>query len=257
MGASNVITAYAMYAGKVPATSMQLLAYMAVVSKDDDARPWFGQGHQALAQFALGRPLPIGRADIKAVERAIKPLAAEGAISTDRKASIRRDGAHTVRYRLHLKAPHVPRNAGDVTDAQDPPRPPENGPDVPRNPSPRPPENVPTSPENRGTEEPGGARRSEKTEEEEIAVRTDLTVARACEADANPDSTPDDAPTDPPEPTRLRVIASNPAPVSPSPARPAVGSRRWSSRGMDTIAEAAARRQAATAAHRAREAAGE
>ena len=52
MGASNVHAAYARYAGKVPATSMQLLAFMAVVSKDDDAQPWYGQGHEALAVHA-------------------------------------------------------------------------------------------------------------------------------------------------------------------------------------------------------------
>ncbi|MEV0941774.1 hypothetical protein AB0I90_15530 [Micromonospora wenchangensis] len=148
MGASNVLTAYALYAGKVPATSMQLLAYMAAVSRDDDARPWFGRGHHALAEFALGRGRngPLTRADIKAVERAIGPLAAAGAISTDRKASLRRDGTHTARYRLHLDTPHVPQETGDDTGEPDRPRPPETGHDVPRNTSARPPETVPTSP---------------------------------------------------------------------------------------------------------------
>ena len=75
MGASNVLAAYAKWAGKVPPTSMQLLVYMAAVSKDSDRRPWFGQGHQALAQHALGRPAPTRGADIAAVERALAPLA--------------------------------------------------------------------------------------------------------------------------------------------------------------------------------------
>ncbi|WP_431895818.1 hypothetical protein [Micromonospora haikouensis] len=249
MGASNVLAAYALYAGKVPATSMQLLAYMAAVSKDDDARPWFGRGHYALAEFALGRGKtgPITRADIKAVERAIGPLAAEGAISTDRKASVRRDGAHTVRYRLHLTTPHAPRKTGDDTESQDPPRPPENGHHVPRNSSPRPPETVLTSPENRVTEEPGGDTRSEKTQEEEIAVRTDLAVARAREADANPDSTPDP----PSPPTHLRVIEGNP--TAPGPPRNPL---RRPNRAAQAIAEATARRQAAIAARKAAEAAG-
>lgn len=102
MGATNVATAYALYAGRVPATSMCLLAYMALVSKDNDARPWFGKGHAALADAALGRPLPHTRGDISAVERAITPLLAVGAIEADRRGSVRSSGPNTVRYRLNL-----------------------------------------------------------------------------------------------------------------------------------------------------------
>lgn len=102
VGATNVATAYALYAGRVPATSMCLLAYMALVSKDNDSRPWFGKGHAALADAALGRQLPHTRADIAAVERAITPLLAVGAIEADRRGSVRTSGPNTVRYRLNL-----------------------------------------------------------------------------------------------------------------------------------------------------------
>jgi hypothetical protein len=192
MGASNVLAAYSLYAGKVPPQSMVLLAYMAAVSKDSDANPWFGMGHQALAQFALGRPAPAGRADIKAVERSIAPLVAVGAIATARRAAPRGEGPKTVRYLLNLRvAPrisgddcpdiplkpgdesaNVPRisgddakgaiNASDISGGvDDHPRagqeggshPPETVPVVPHIPASHPPESGHTSPEIRGTED--------------------------------------------------------------------------------------------------------
>lgn len=105
MGATNVATAYALYAGKVPPLSMQLLAYMALVSKDADERPWFGQGHAALADAAMGRTRPITETDEKAVQRAVRPLIAVGAVEVDRRPAPRRGGAYrTVRYRLNLRA---------------------------------------------------------------------------------------------------------------------------------------------------------
>ena len=115
MGASNVIAAYALYAGKVPATSMQVLAYMAAVSKDADDEPWYGQGHMALAEHALGRDIePCGCVDSckhnrpheEAVRRAVKPLREIGAITVSRAPARRRtDGPSTVRYQLHLVVP--------------------------------------------------------------------------------------------------------------------------------------------------------
>src|SRR5690606_29696995 len=80
MGASNVIAAYTAWAGKVPATSMQLLAYMAAVSLDSDPQPWFGMGHEALAIHALGYREPTDAA-LRAVRRAIAPLRQAGAVS--------------------------------------------------------------------------------------------------------------------------------------------------------------------------------
>jgi len=187
---------------------MQLLAYMAAVSKDGDDDPWYGQGHAALAEHALGRRAPITRADIKAVERAIAPLAERGAITTIRRASVRRDGPHTVRYRLNLVTPVIPQKPGDG-DIDEPrvdnrvqgqQRPPETVPDVPRNPSPRPPKSVPTSPGNRGTEEKEDHEEREK--EEELTVRTNLTVPRARGREPDEISFP------------LRVVNGNPNPAS-------------------------------------------
>jgi hypothetical protein len=188
MGASNVAAAYSTWAGKVPPLSMQVLTYMALVSKDSDRQPWFGQGHAALAVHALGRPEPATKADIAAVERAVAPLAKAGAIRVDRRASVRRDGPSTVRYRLVLWPVDVPRNPGDVTaedidesivdnPAQDPQRPTESGTHVPRNPGRRPTESGATSHGNRGTEE--YEEYEEQPEEEMADLRTAVTVPRA------------------------------------------------------------------------------
>ncbi len=145
MGAMNVLAAYAKYSGKVPPLSMVLLAYMAVVSMDSDSHPWFGRGHKALAEHALGRAAPIEEADVRAVERAIAPLLKVGAIFVDRRAAPRGDGVNTVRYRLNLRS-DVPRKPWDE-------RPTETVRDVPRFPAERPTESDETPHGNRGTEE--------------------------------------------------------------------------------------------------------
>ena len=102
MGATNALRAYAVYAGKVPPLSMQILGYMALVSKDADANPWYGAGDEALALFALGRPEPITESDLKAVQRAKTPLIKAGAITTERHPARRKNAPSTARYRLHL-----------------------------------------------------------------------------------------------------------------------------------------------------------
>src|SRR4051812_14821525 len=80
VGASNALAAFHRWAGKIPGTSMQVLTYMALVSKDKDDWPWYGQGQESLAQFALGRDNP-GRADVRAVSRAMQPLLDAGAVT--------------------------------------------------------------------------------------------------------------------------------------------------------------------------------
>jgi hypothetical protein len=181
MGASNVAAAYTTWAGKVPPLSMVVLTYMALVSRDGDRQPWFGQGHAALAVHALGRVEPVTEADIRAVERAVAPLAKAGAIRADRRASVRRDGPSTVRYRLNLWPSDVPRNSTDDTavdiDADHPSRPTESGAHVPRNPESRPTESVATSHGNRGTEEYEEYEEQEK--EEGVDQIAAVTVPRA------------------------------------------------------------------------------
>ncbi|TDD27350.1 hypothetical protein E1287_34605 [Actinomadura sp. KC06] len=158
-------SAYATWAGKVPPLSMQLLIYMALISKDSDDEPWFGQGHGALAEHALGREAPIEEKDIRAVERAVAPLLKEGAIVADRRPAPRSGGSRTVRYRLALPRGDAPRKTVDDPDVPRNPadeRPTVSGGDVPRNPAERPTESDGTSHGNRGTEEkedPGGERR--------------------------------------------------------------------------------------------------
>lgn len=102
MGARNVLRAYALFAGKVPPLSMQLLGYMATVSKDADESPWFSQGNEALAVFAFGRRQPITESDLKSVQRALRPLFEAKAITQDRAPAPRRDAPSTARYRLEL-----------------------------------------------------------------------------------------------------------------------------------------------------------
>jgi len=174
MGASNVIAAYALYAGKVPATSMQVLAYMAAVSKDADDEPWYGQGHMALAEHALGRDIePCGCVDSckhnrpheEAVRRAVKPLREIGAITVSRAPARRRtDGPSTVRYQLHLVVPATVQ------------RPTETVSNAPRNPWQRPTKSVATPHEIHGAEEE--EEYEERKEEEGVGLPTQVQTAR-------------------------------------------------------------------------------
>jgi hypothetical protein len=116
MGASNALNAYRLYASRVPPLSMSALAYMALVSMDKDAEPWFSLGAEVLAVMALGRA-PLAetgdeKADARArkalehaCERALKPLFEAGAITTSRHSSGHPDKPHWAKYRLWLTAP--------------------------------------------------------------------------------------------------------------------------------------------------------
>lgn len=113
MGASNIAAAFAMWGADLGPIAFKVFTYMCLVSKDSDEEPWFGMGHEALAIFALRRPEPITATDVRAVERAITELHAKGAIVTTRKASMRRSGQHTARYRLELGPAHARRKLSD------------------------------------------------------------------------------------------------------------------------------------------------
>jgi hypothetical protein len=101
MGARNVVAAYHRWAGRVPPLSMQILVYMALVAKDSDTWPWYGQGQAAIAEFAMGRSAP-DETDRRAVGRAMTPLLNAGAVTVERAATQRSDGNSTARYRLNL-----------------------------------------------------------------------------------------------------------------------------------------------------------
>ena len=116
MGASNAQAAFALYASKVTAKPLLVLVYMALVSKDADAEPWWSQGHEILAENAMGRdPLQLTgdeKADAlaieamrRAVERTITPLFDVGAITVARHSSGRPGNPIHVRYRLWLVHP--------------------------------------------------------------------------------------------------------------------------------------------------------
>jgi hypothetical protein len=105
VGAANVLAAFKLYAGKVPPTSLNVLAYMAAVALDKDAEPRFWEGHAILAIRCLGSVEPVSEADLRGVRRAITPLFTAGAITVDRHSTGHRGKAVTVRYRLWLVCP--------------------------------------------------------------------------------------------------------------------------------------------------------
>ena len=119
MGASNVLAAFHLYAGnrKITPTSLNLLTYMAAVTLDKDAEPSWWEGHEMLAVRVLGYPEPVGRAGKGAVERAIRPLLDEGAITTTRHASGHAGHVTTVRYRLWLGPAHPGKCASSRNDS--------------------------------------------------------------------------------------------------------------------------------------------
>lgn len=100
-----MLAAFKLYAGQVPPTSLNVLAYMAAVALDRDAEPRFWEGHAMLAIRCLGSVEPVSEADLRAVRRAVTPLFTVGAITVDRHSSGHRSKAITVRYRLWLACP--------------------------------------------------------------------------------------------------------------------------------------------------------
>jgi hypothetical protein len=190
MGATNAIAAYQRYAGKLPGLSLAVLVYMALVSKDKDAWPWFTLGQHAIAEHALGRPDPKD-ADLRAVQRAIGPLIDAEAVTVDRAGAARSDGNTTARYRLNLHEdadrarrewldtpdgkrrmsnPHKARRDPTVSDG-------ETRRKVTRDPT--------VSDErpdgNRRAKETRGDKRSEKTEEESVDLSTASHSSRVAE----------------------------------------------------------------------------
>lgn len=163
MGAANAASAYRLYAGRIPATSLNVLVYMALVALDKDPEPSFWQGQEELAMRSLGREKP-DKAAIKAVERAMTPLFEAGAVTTVRHSSGSRDRKITARYRLWLITPAPPGNRGAVKGLDAESHPPDNGvwtsypppgnrPSTPRNPGQHPPETVYPPPGKRGANE--------------------------------------------------------------------------------------------------------
>jgi hypothetical protein len=168
---------------------MQVLVYMAVVSKDADAWPWFGLGQAALAELALGRENPDAT-DLRAVQRAMAPLLDAGAVTVDRAGSARSDGNSTARYRLNLtdQADEARRKWADTPDGKRRVRdtrlkgshPTKNGNDTRRFSSAHPTESDRTPDGNRRTKEKEKTKRSEKTKEEDLDLSAPVTVA--CDA---------------------------------------------------------------------------
>lgn len=233
MGASNALAAFRRYAGKVPPTSLALLAYMALISKDSDDWPFCRLGQHALAEFAMGRENPDD-SDLRAVQRALKPLLDAGAVTVDRAGAQRADGNVTARYRLNLheradkaradweQTPDGNRRMSDRR--RDPQHPTKSGGDTRRKVTRHPTVSDETPDENRRPKEPVGDMRSEKTKEE----GSSQTASHS---------------------SRAREPSDEPPNVIPIRSR--------SQRTADLLAEAAARRAKAIADHQARLASGE
>lgn len=116
MGSANVGLAYARW-GHLPDRPFRLLAFMALVSLDEDDPPMFYKGREAMA-VALGRILPPApaptdfsdraeqfrkarRADFEAVKNALRPLTKIGVVVCERESG---PGQVAV-YSLRLHAP--------------------------------------------------------------------------------------------------------------------------------------------------------
>lgn len=236
MGAGNVKLAYARWPD-LPDLPFRLLVYMAVVSMDEDAQPSFWGGWESLA-LAGGRLVPpacddkevvkVRRAALKAVNGAIGKLLDRGAIVVKTAAAPGRNTTYVLNFAYRtVHAERAPsRDAGQSNGSRSAdttvhPQPTNGSPSA----------GLTVHPQR----EPEEYEEQVRTQPEEEIAGVDLTVTgpRANDADANPDSS--DAVLVP----RLRLVA------------PTVGSRRWSSRGTDTIAESMARRAAAIAARQA------
>jgi hypothetical protein len=242
MGATNALNAYRRWAGKVPATSLQLLVYMALVSKDAQDWPWYAQGQHALAEHGLGRSDP-DEADLRAVQRALSPLLKAEAVTVDRAGASRSNGNTTARYRLNLHeradrerlqwlgTPDGKRRASDRRgDRQHPTK---NGGDTRRFVTTHPTVCDDTPDGNRRPKETRGNKRSEKTKEEVVDPQTASHPSRAHTDDAEA------------EPSI--VVELFPRTTQEAPYR----RRRWSTPGLDELARASEVRRAAVAAHQA------
>lgn len=198
MGATNALEAFRRFGGKIPASSLMLLVYMALVSKDAHDWPYCRLGQHALAEFAMGRSSPDDT-DLRAVQRALKPLLDAGAVTVDRAGAQRSDGNVTARYRLNLhdradKAraewESTPDGKRRVSDRRrDPQHPTKSGGDTRRKMTRHPTVFDETPDENRRPKETGGDMRSDKTEEEDSS-QTACHPSRAI-AEPTPSRCPD------------------------------------------------------------------
>lgn len=248
MGARNVTASFHRWAGRVPGNSLALLVFMAVVSKDGDDWPWYGQGQASLAELAMGRPNP-NRADLRAVSRAMQPLLDTGAVTVDRAGAARSDGNTTARYRLNLhERADAEREKWEQTydgkrrtsDARrDPQHTTVSGRDIRRKVTQHTTVSDATYDGNRRTKEKEKTKRSEKTKEEAVDLPVAVTLPR------EPSAVPKTAPVIP-----LYPDSANAPGEKPYAPPPQIG-RTWRTGAMDAIAEATARRAAAKAAHQA------
>ena len=145
MGASNAIRAYATYGADLGDHALRVFVYMALVAMDGDAEPWFGLGHEAISELALGRKVPDKdknpaehEATLRSVRRAMSELQAAGAVRTSERARFGSQRAQNARYRLYLDGPCPAGETPPPRKSKRPPKrtPPDayrpNGPDAER-----------------------------------------------------------------------------------------------------------------------------
>lgn len=120
MGAGNAMRVYQLY-GHLDDKPLRVLVFMALTARDDDIKPWFGLGHQVLAERALS--LKPDDAGLRAVRRAVTKLHQAGAITTIARPTNR--GRH-VHYQLWLLSPSPDAHRPTSVDKPSP-KPVENG----------------------------------------------------------------------------------------------------------------------------------
>lgn len=237
MGAGNVKLAYARWYD-LPDLPFRLLVYMALVSMDGDPVPSYWGGWESLA-LAAGRLVPerddsdkdvtkVRRAALKAVATAAKVLLDRRAVRIKVAAAPGRNATYELNLTYESVHAQGEPSKGDGNG---------NGsrlPDTtvhgyPTNGSPSPAQTV------HGDGEPEEYEEQVRTQPRNESADLDLTVTGPRTHDAAEDPIFSDELAAP----VLRLVTD----------RPTVGSRRWSSRSQDAIAEAMARRAAARAAH--------
>lgn len=122
VGASNVKAVYGWW-GHLPDQPFRLLAYMALVAKDDDSAPRFWAGRESLA-IGLGRVAPHDETDFRAVNRALHKLRRAGAIELDQHSGPGRRANYLIHLQPRSQDTKRPLNTGHlVTEPQDTRRP--------------------------------------------------------------------------------------------------------------------------------------
>jgi len=101
MGARHAKSAFGLWAGKVPAGSLNALVFMALTAKDGDDPALFWGGHESIAVSVLGRTRSFTESDRRAVGRLIAPLFKAGAITLAKHSAPGRQACYALNLDLN------------------------------------------------------------------------------------------------------------------------------------------------------------